>query len=134
VATLRNEVIIKANKDEYQTLVDSYESDIRQVASSLPFIETRHEDLDNQFLQLRKRFDDLGTRLRLSEVAIQYDGGAILMLEAAVLPIASLPSVGPGVNRALVGAAIGVVLGVMLAFAWQYLFPPNSTSKEPENS
>jgi capsular polysaccharide biosynthesis protein len=135
VASLRNEVInLRLIKDEYQALVDSYESDIRQVASSLPFIETRHEDLDNQFLQLRKRFDDLGMRLRLSEVAIQYDSGAILMLEAAVLPIVSLPSVAPGVNRALVGAAIGVVLGVMLAFAWQYLSPPNSTSKEPENS
>ena len=135
VSSLGNEVIsLGVIENEYQRLVDSYEEDITQLASSLPVIQTRHAELENEFQQLGETFDNLGTRLRLAEIAIQYDSGAILMLEAAVLPIASLTSVGPGVNRVLIGAAIGVVLGVVLAFALQYLFPPNSTSKEPENS
>jgi len=135
VSSLGNEVIsLGVIENEYQRLVDSYEEDITQLASSLPVIQTRHAELENEFQQLGATFDNLGTRLRLAEIAIQYDSGAILMLEAAVLPIASLTSVGPGVNRVLIGAAIGVVLGVVLAFALQYLFPPNSTSKEPENS
>jgi uncharacterized protein involved in exopolysaccharide biosynthesis len=134
VSSLGNEAIsLGVIENEYQRLVDSYEEDITQLASSLPVIQTRHTELENEFQQLGETLDNLGTRLRLAEIAMQHDSGTILILEAAVLPVSPLPSSWLD-SRALVGAAIGVVLGVMLAFAWQYLFPPNSTSKESENS
>ena len=134
VSSLGNEVIsLGVIKDEYQGIVDSYEKDITQLGSNLPVIQTRHTELENEFQQLGETLDNLGTRLRLAEIAMQHDSGTILILEAAVLPVSPLPSSWLD-SRALVGAALGVVLGVMLAFVWQYLSPLNSASKEPENS
>ncbi|MDA1228163.1 MAG: hypothetical protein O3A33_09410 [Chloroflexi bacterium] len=135
VIALRNEIdTLEEVESEYMGLVESYETDIRQVASSLPSIKLRYEELDQQIQRLQTTLDDLGTRLRQSEIAMLDENQTNVMLETAVLPQTPLPAAGREINRILIGATVGAVLGVVLAFAWHYIPPQVSAGTKPETS
>lgn len=132
---LRNEVRDLTQKnEEYQGLVDLYESDLREIASDLPLVEVRYRDFDQQVQNLQTTFEELDQRIRESDLARLDEDETILVLEAAVESKTPVPETSVGASRLLIGAVLGAVLGALLAFAWYYIPSLISASREPSTS
>lgn len=108
-------------KDEYQALVDSYSEDVSALAIRIPKIEQRTQRLDAKIRPMQAAIDKLGEKLRESERAGDVQSNSVIIIESPVEPRSPIPVTNTQRARLPIGGALGLVLGVIAAFAVDFI-------------
>ncbi|MBI2935667.1 MAG: hypothetical protein HYY31_02495 [Chloroflexi bacterium] len=119
---LRNRVrTLQTEQAGYQKLVDIYQQDINALSARIAATELQVQQYDRQSTSLKESLAGLAPRLQEARIAKEEQTGSIRVVEQAVEPQAP---VGPNQRmNVLLGAALGLALGVGAAFVVHYVRP-----------
>jgi len=132
---LRNEIReLQTSRDRHALLIEGYIEDVERLTTQIPGVESQLKKFYNGLQSSQNNVDNWRDRLRNAvvwkEVSKAEGSNNILILESAEEPKKPIKMTNVLLFRLVIGAALGLVLGVLAAFLFSYMRGVNREEQE----
>jgi uncharacterized protein involved in exopolysaccharide biosynthesis len=110
---------LQVQRDEYEKLVNLYRADVNSLSRRIASVQLKLQGSDRQIKTLESTFSELASRLQEARISKEEQASSIRVVEAAVVP--QIPVGANRLRNIVLGATLGLFLGVVLAFFVHYV-------------